>query len=444
MSRKGLVIEDVFGVGSDPYANFEWEKRTVESKDGDKVIFKQEVEAPKHWSMNAVETAATKYFRGNLGTPGREYSVKQVFNRVADEIVKHGVAKGVFDKASGKVFGNQIKYLLVLQAFSFNSPVYFNVGAEPNPQSAACFTLPVNDSLESIVEAQKMLVWIFSRGSGGGYNLSTLREMGAPLSKGGFASGPLSFLRGFDSWGGIIHSGGVQRRAAMLGRLDCWHPDIMEFITAKVKEEHKARALVKKGYSVAEAYATISLQNVNLSVGLTDAFMRAAIENKDWALKSVLTGKPVKTEKAEKILNAIAENAHFCGDPGVQFDDTINRWNPLIKMARILGTNPCLTGDTKVYVKEGNSISLKRIDSIEEGDAKVMTYDFEKRTVTASRATFLGKTRQNTKVVKLKTAKGEIRLTPDHEVMTNRGWIRASDIQKGDKVYRLKNQQEKA
>ncbi len=348
MSRKGLVIEDVFCKGADPYTTVEWTKRTIEMKEGDKVIFRQEgVEVPSFWSDNAAMTAATKYFRGGLGTPSREHSVKQVFNRVVDEIVKHGVSLGVFDKENGRIYGNNLKWLLIHQYYSFNSPVYFNVGAEKEPQGAACFILELRDDLESISGVQHTLVLIFSRGSGGGYNLSFLREYGAPLSKGGHASGPLSFLLGYDAWGGIIMSGGVQRRAAMLARLDDWHPDVfrmdgkLDFISMKAREERKARALVKKGYTVEEAYATVSCQNVNLSVGLGDAFMRAALDGKDWTLKSVLTGKTVRTIKASEMLQAIAENACFCGDPGVQFDDTINRWNPLIKLARILSTNPC-------------------------------------------------------------------------------------------------------
>jgi ribonucleoside-diphosphate reductase alpha chain len=341
MSRKGLIIDRVFCKEGDPY-DIEWSKRTVEMKEGDKVVFRQDgVEVPKFWSNNAATILATKYFRGNLGAPNREYSAKQIFNRVVDELVKFAISKNLMDKVSGRIYGNEMKWLLVNQRYSFNSPVYFNVGADKEPQGSACFILLIQDDLQSISRAQQEMIVIFSNGSGAGYNLSALREAGALLSKGGFASGPNSFLRGYNSWGGIIRSGGVQRRAAMLARLDDWHPDIMEFINLKSKEEKKARALVKKGFTVEEAYATVACQNVNLSTGVSDALMRAAMDDRDWPLKAVVGGKHVRAVKAAEVLDAIATNAHFCGDPGVQFDDTINRWNPLIKMGRILSSNPC-------------------------------------------------------------------------------------------------------
>lgn len=348
MSRKGLTIEPFFCKNGDPYSGIEWIKRPVEMKDEGKTI-KLEVEAPKDWSDNAVSTMATKYFRGVLGTPGRETSAKQLFNRVMDEVVKQGIARQVFDKVNGRNFGNEMKWLLARQRYSFNSPVYFNVGAEKEPQGAACFILVIQDDLRSISEAQRVMIVVFSNGSGSGFNLSALREAGAPLSRGGVASGPNTFLLGYNAWGGIIKSGGVQRRAAMLARLDDSHPDVyngkedgMDFISLKAREEKKARALVKKGFTVEEAYRTVACQNANLSIGLGDAFMRAALEGKDWPLKSVIGGKIVKVVKASEMLDAIAKNAHFCGDPGVQFDDTMNRWNPLIKIARILCTNPCV------------------------------------------------------------------------------------------------------
>jgi ribonucleoside-diphosphate reductase alpha chain len=347
MSRKGLTIEPIFCKGGDPYADIEWNKRTIETKEEDRVV-KLEVEAPKDWSDNAVSTMATKYFRGVIGTPTRECSSKQLFNRVMDEMVRQGIARGFFDKDNGRNFGNDMKWLLTRRKYSFNSPVYFNVGAEKDPQGAACFILVIQDDLRSISEAQRVMIVIFSNGSGSGFNLSALREAGASLSRGGVASGPNTFLRGYNAWGGIIKSGGVQRRAAMLARLDDRHPDVYngsdggDFISLKAKEEKKARALVKKGFTVEEAYATVACQNANFSVGLSDAFMRAALEGKDWPLKSVVGGRVIRTVKASEMLDAIAKNALYCGDPGAQFDDTMNRWNPLIKIARILCTNPCV------------------------------------------------------------------------------------------------------
>lgn len=435
-TRHGITFEKMFCEGTDPYGQFKWTKRAISLTDGEKVVSKKEgIEVPDFWSDNAAFILADKYLQSG---PHKETSLKQVVDRVAAEIAKYGHEHGYFDKKTAEIFANEMKVMIVSQRFSFNSPVYFNVGVSQKSQSSACFILEVEDTLESIAEIVPVIVHLFSKGSGCGYNLSLLREENAPLSRGGVASGPISFLMGYNSWGGIIKSGGVKRRAAMLARLDDWHPDILRFIEIKSAEERKARALVRKGYTVEEAYATVAFQNVNLSVGVSDALMRAAMEGREWHLKSVLTGKTIKTIKADDLLDMIAHTAHFCGDPGVQFDDAMNRANPLIRKARIASTNPCVVGSTRVYIKERGMVVLKRIDQVKEGKATVLSYDFERRMPYLTKATFLGKTRDGAKVVKLRTARGEIRMTPDHEVMTNRGWVRAADIQKGDKVYRVK------
>lgn len=440
MARKGISIPRLFCPGDDPYSLFKWVRKNVDAKDkdGKPVTSHEGVEVPDFWSDSAAFILSDKYFRAAHGSCPREISLKQTLDRVVNEIVKWGVEHGYFDKANGAVFGNELRVMIASQRFSFNSPVYFNVGCMDKPQCAACFILVVYDDLGSISAMVPVIVHVFSHGSGCGFNLSLLREMGAPLSRGGVASGPKSFLLGYNSFAGIIKSGGIQRRAAMLARLDDTHPDVLDFIEMKSVEERKARALVRKGYTVEEAYKTVAFQNVNLSIGISDALMKAALEGKDWVLKSVLTGKTVKVIKAMDLLDMIAHGAHFCGDPGIQLDDTMNRGNPLIRVSKILSTNPCVVGSTNVYVKEGKKTVLKRVDRIKEGSAKILSYDFEKRKPVFAKATFLGKTRQNAKVVKLKTAKGEIRLTPDHEVMTSRGWIKAADIQKGDKIYRVK------
>lgn len=339
VETKGIPFVAMFCQGRDPYAQFEWTKRTIDLMEGDRIVSKQEgVEVPDFWSDNATFILADKYLqRGSH----RETSLKQVVDRVTSEISKHGVEGGYFDKKTAEVFANEMKAMIVSQRFSFNSPVYFNVGVSEKPQCSACFILEVEDDLGSIAEIVPVIVHLFSKGSGCGYNLSLLREENAPLSLGGIASGPISFLLGYNAWGGIIKSGGVKRRAAMLARLDDWHPDILKFIEIKSGEERKARALVRKGYTVEEAYRTVAFQNVNVSVGVSDTLMRAAMEGREWHLKSVINGKTVQTIKADSLLDMIAHAAHFCGDPGIQFDDAMNRGNPLIRKARIASTNPC-------------------------------------------------------------------------------------------------------
>jgi len=343
MGRKGISVSRLFCQGGDPYSGFKWSRRSVgvPDKDGKTVSSQEGVEAPDFWSDNARFILADKYFRAAHGSAPRETSLRQVIDRVVGEVVKYGAANGYFDRANGEFFGNELKVMIASQRFSFNSPVYFNVGCVEKPQCSACFILTVLDDLGSISGIVPVIVRLFSQGSGCGYNLSMLRESGAPLSRGGVASGPPSFLKGFNAFAGIIKSGGIQRRAAMLARLDDGHPDVLAFIEMKSAEERKARALVRKGYSVEEAYQTVAFQNVNLSVGVSDALMRAAMEGRDWALKSVHSGKTVRTVKAMDILDLVAHGAHFCGDPGVQFDDAMNRANPLAKVGRIVSTNPC-------------------------------------------------------------------------------------------------------
>jgi len=337
--RKGLPFERLFSDGTDPYSKFKWTRRKVQLMAGERIISKKDgIEVPDFWSDNAAFILADKYLQAGSN---RETSLKQVVDRVVREIKREGVEKGYFDEATAKVFGDELKVMLVSQRFSFNSPVYFNVGVMKNPQSSACFILEVEDDLTSISDIVPVIVHLFSRGSGCGFNLSLLREEGAALSRGGMASGPGSFLYAYNAFAGIIKSGGVKRRAAMLARLDDWHPDILKFIEIKSSEERKARALVRKGYTVEEAYATVAFQNVNLSIGVSDDLMRAAMEGREWQLKSVIGSKTVKTLKADAMLDQIAHAAHFCGDPGIQFDDAMNKANPLIRKHRITSTNPC-------------------------------------------------------------------------------------------------------
>jgi len=359
--KKSLVIERRFCKSGNPYNEVPIGKRTVEFKSGDTVLFHQDnVEVPSGWSDFAAFIMASKYFRGHVGEPEREHSVRQLFDRVVNTIAENGKRLGYFDGPNAKIFGAELKKLMLEQRLAFNSPVYFNLGAEPSPQLAACFILGLDDNLDSISNLQTQEIKIFSQGSGAGSNLSNLRSMGEPLSRGGMASGPLSFMRAYDSWAGIIKSGGTQRRASKLQRLDIDHPDVFngkedgsDFISYKSREEEKARVLVDGGLTVDEAYTTVSGQNCNLTVGVTDAFMKAAVEKQPWTLKYVLSKKPAKTFPASQILDSIAANAWKCGDPGLQFDDRINEWNSVPKFGKIRSSNPCQPGWARVLTPDG-------------------------------------------------------------------------------------------
>jgi ribonucleoside-diphosphate reductase alpha chain len=360
-----------------PYDTVEWTKRTVHRKDEDgKTVFHQDnVEVPSGWTESAAYMAASKYFRGHTGTKERESSVKQLFNRVVDTITNFGVQNGYFDKANGKVFNHEVKKLLIDQRVAFNSPVFFNMGAIPNAQGSACFILGIEDSLESISEVQDTEIKVFSQGSGTGVNLSPLRGILEPLSGGGWASGPMSFFRGYNAWGGVVRSGGILRRASKLNRLDDWHKDVYngledgsDFISFKSHEERKARALVMAGYTPEEAYATVSGQNANLSVGLTDEFMRAALEGREWPLRYVNEKGIAATVNAKDMLDSIVKNCHFCGDPGIQFHSAINLWHTCPKNGDINSSNPCgeflFLADSACNLA---SINLSKYISLPEG-----------------------------------------------------------------------------
>jgi ribonucleoside-diphosphate reductase alpha chain len=377
-----LTIEPHF-FGSDdgdgnahPYDTVEWRKSTAHMEvDGEVVFHQDNVEVPKGWTEDAAYIVASKYFRGHVGTKGRESSVKQLFDRVVNTITEFGVKHGYFDKRDGRTFNLELKKILIDQRAAFNSPVFFNVGALDDPQGSACFILGISDSLKSIAKVQDTEIKIFSQGSGSGVNLSPLRGVLEPLSRGGWASGPMSFFRGYNAWGGVIRSGGVLRRASKFNRLDDWHQDIFngkengsDFISFKAHEERKARALVMAGYSPEEAYATVSGQNANLSVGISDEFMQAALEGKDWPLKYVNQKGVSKTVNAADMIDSIARNCHFCGDPGVQFHSTVNNWNTCPKSGEITSSNPC--GEFLFLANSAcnlASINLSKFISLPEG-----------------------------------------------------------------------------
>jgi ribonucleoside-diphosphate reductase alpha chain len=330
-----------------PYDKVEWERRTaLIGNDKGQVIFRQEnVEVPKTWSMTATNIVASKYFHGKPNTAERETSVRQLISRVVDTIVRWGEEGGYFaSEDSRNAFRDELAHLLIEQKVAFNSPVWFNVGVQAKPQCSACFINSVQDNMESIMGLAKTEGMLFKWGSGTGTNFSTLRGSRESLSGGGIASGPVSFMKGFDAFAGVIKSGGKTRRAAKMVILNAEHPDIMEFIQSKTKEEAKAFVLIGQGYDSAidgEAYSSVFFQNANHSVRVTDDFMRAVEEDRDWWTRNVNDGKPCEKFSARDLLREMADSAWHCGDPGMQYDTTINRWHTCKATERINASNPC-------------------------------------------------------------------------------------------------------
>ena len=372
--RAGLSFPRYFTArlerGRSPYDQIRWETRcaSIANDKGDVMFEQRDVEVPADWSQTATNIVASKYFHGRLGSPERETSVLQLVHRVVDDITGWGQAGRYFrTPEDAENFRDDLAHLALTQKASFNSPVWFNVGVseargygwyhdeasdsirklangQHRPQCSACFINSVKDSLESILDLAKTEGMLFKWGSGTGTNLSSLREGNAALSGGGKASGPLSFMKGFDAFAGVIKSGGKTRRAAKMVILNADHPDIEEFIWCKAKEEKKAHTLIDSGYDPSldgEAYSSIFFQNANNSVRASDEFMHAVLEDSDWWTRAVLGGQPVKRYKARDLLRAIAQATHQCGDPGMQFDTTVNRWNPCKASGRINASNPC-------------------------------------------------------------------------------------------------------
>jgi ribonucleoside-diphosphate reductase alpha chain len=344
----GLSVRRYFTTpGTHPFDAVEWERRDARIGHGDKVSFEQrDVEFPKAWSQNATNIVAQKYFRGQLGSPARESSVRQMIGRVAGTISAWGRERGYFTTdEDADTFEAELTHILLHQLAAFNSPVWFNVGFEESPQCSACFILSVEDEIESILGWNTKEGKIFRGGSGSGINLSKIRGSMEPLSKGGTASGPVSFMRGADAWAGTIKSGGKTRRAAKMIVLDVDHPDIRDFIWCKAKEENKAAALRDAGFDMSidgEGFYSIQYQNANNSVRVSDEFMRAVENDEDWHLIARVTGEPVgEPIPARELMREIAEAAWRCADPGVQYDTTINQWHTSPASGRINASNPC-------------------------------------------------------------------------------------------------------
>jgi len=363
--------------GDDPYASVEWELRSakIASELGETIFEQTDCEIPKGWSQLATNVVVSKYFRGHVGTPERERSVKQLIGRVVGRLHEWGTNSGYFrTPEDGRTFSDELTHLLLHQRVAFNSPVWFNLGVKDTPQQAsACFINSVEDTMESIMELAKTEAMLFKGGSGTGSNLSKIRSSREKLAGGGTASGPVSFMRGFDSFAGVVKSGGKTRRAAKMVILNVDHPDVREFIHCKAEEEKKAWSLIDAGYDggfnvPGGAYDSVFYQNANHSVRVTDAFMHSVEADGTWETREVLTGKVADTYRARDLMREMAESAHVCGDPGMQYDTTINRWNPCKASGRINSSNPCseymFLDDTAC-----NLASLNLMRFVDEGGA---------------------------------------------------------------------------
>ena len=344
----GLQFPRVFSrAGVDPFDDIEWETRTavIQNERGEVVFEQRDVEIPKAWSQQATNIVVSKYFRGQLGSPEREHSVRQLIGRVVDTITGWAERQRYFADAEAlDAFSADLKYLLVHQMAAFNSPVWFNCGFEPAPQCSACFINSVTDTMDSILTLARTEGMLFKFGSGTGTNLSPIRSSREPLAGGGTASGPVSFMKGYDAFAGVIKSGGKTRRAAKMVILNADHPDILEFINCKVEEERKAWALIDAGYDGSfsgPAYSSVFFQNSNNSVRVPDEFMRGVLDDKPWRTRAVTDGRVVDSYPARDLMRAIADGTHVCGDPGMQFDTTVNDWHTCPNTARINASNPC-------------------------------------------------------------------------------------------------------
>ena len=376
--------------GVHPYDEIAWETRsaTIANEKGETVFEQKDVEFPAFWSQLATNVVVSKYFRGHVGTAQRERSVKQLIDRVVNTITAWAATQRYF-RSDGdlETFRAELTHLLVHQKMAFNSPVWFNVGVEEKPQCSACFINSVEDNMSSIMDLAKTEAMLFKYGSGAGVNLSPLRGSRERMSGGGIASGPVSFMKGYDAFAGVIKSGGKTRRAAKMVILDADHPDIKEFIDSKADEEKKAWALIEAGYDASftgEAYASIFFQNANHSVRVTDDFMRAVERDGEWTTYERTTGAAAGTYKARDLFRAMAEAAHLCGDPGIQYDTTINDWHTCANTDRIYASNPCseymFLNDTACNLASLNLMKFVR----EDGEFDVDAYRYAcKLTITA-------------------------------------------------------------
>jgi len=388
--RAGLTFRRHFTkAGRHPYDEVTWETRSaVINDERGKAVFEQHgIEVPSTWSQTATNIVASKYFRGQIDSPDREKSVRGLISRVVDTIRAWAEAQGYFATAEDlQAFSDELTHLLVQQKVAFNSPVWFNVGIEKHPQASACFINSVSDTMESILGLARTEGMLFKFGSGTGSNLSSIRSSREPLAGGGTASGPVSFMRGYDAFAGVIKSGGKTRRAAKMVILNADHPDVVEFVNCKADEERKAWALIEAGYDGSfnvrgGAYDSVFFQNANHSVRVTDEFMRAVLEDEEWQTKYVISRQPCESFRARDVMKMMAEAAWQCGDPGMQFDTTINDWHTCPNSGRINASNPCseyvFLDDTACNLASLNLMKFVR----EDGEFDVEAFRAACRTV---------------------------------------------------------------
>ncbi|WP_436838798.1 vitamin B12-dependent ribonucleotide reductase [Nonomuraea cavernae] len=434
--------------GVHPYDDIAWERRDVVMtnwRDGSINFEQRGVEFPEFWSVNAANIVTTKYFRGAVGTPQREWSLKQLVDRVVGVYTRTAVEHGYFaGDEDAEIFDHELKYALVHQIFAFNSPVWFNVGTQSPQQVSACFILSVDDQMESILEWYKEEGVIFKGGSGSGVNLSRIRSSKELLSSGGTASGPVSFMRGADASAGTIKSGGATRRAAKMVVLDIDHPDIEEFIETKAREEDKVRALRDAGFDMdlgGKDIVSVQYQNANNSVRVSDEFMRAVEQGDEFGLRARLTGEVIETVDSRDLFRKMAKAAWECADPGIQYDDTINDWHTTPETGRITASNPCFPADQRVVTDKG----LIRMDDLVARAAagetfSVYTNDLTSEEDPQDRVVATSPTRYmvtgTNEIVELRFSDGSrLRCTPNHRLWTkNRGYVRADELHEDDRV----------
>jgi len=449
---KGLTMQRLYTTeGVHPYDEVTWERRDVVQtnwKTGETVFEQRNVEYPDFWSVNASTIVTTKYFRGAVGTDVREWSLRQLLDRVVLTYTQAGRDNGYFaTEADATLFEHELTYMLLHQIFSFNSPVWFNVGTSSPQQVSACFILAVDDTMDSILNWYREEGLIFKGGSGAGLNLSRIRSSKELLSSGGTASGPVSFMRGADASAGTIKSGGATRRAAKMVVLDVDHPDIEEFIDTKVREEEKIRVLRDGGFDMdlgGKDIVSVQYQNANNSVRVTDDFMHAVEEGREFGLRARATGEIIETVDAKGLFRRISEAAWACADPGIQYDSTINDWHTNPETGRITASNPCFTADTLVHTDKG----LIRFDELltraNSGEIfQVYTHDATNPDAPAAQMVLTTPeayliTGYND-ISRLRFSNGmELRCTPGHRIWTaNRGYVEAENLTADDAVLAL-------
>ena len=449
----GLTFERRYTeAGQDVWATAEWELRTasIVGSDG-KVVFEQSgVEIPKAWSQLATNVVVSKYFRGQIGTLEREYSVKQLIGRVADRILEWGREGSYFaSDADAEAFHDELRYILLHQFAAFNSPVWFNLGWPGRRQAvSACYITEVNDSMESILDLYKTEGMLFKDGSGSGHNLSPLRSSKEPLAAGGRSSGPIAFMKGLDASAGSIKSGGSTRRAAKMVILDADHPDIQEFVDCKKDAELKAHALIDAGYSGAfnvanGAYDTVPFQNANHSVRVTDQFMQAVEADGPWETKFRTSGETAETLRAKDLLHSIAEGTWVCGDPGMQFDTISNDWHTCANTDRIYASNPCcFVGETLIETAEGQIPFASLYARHEAGEDLPAVFSFNRANrlpalQAINKVWIAGHTRE---LVEVKTESGlTFRCTPEHRFLIQGGeYVEAQHLDAGTALCSLR------